>query len=101
MWLKVIVRAAFDWVSYRDSDKLLQKKLADSASLWLFEPSDLFNGFDSICLSLDIDPCRVRSWVKGLSKDQIAKIEHLERDHGYSAALPLLKVRKSEIDDRF
>lgn len=100
MWLKVIVRAAFDWVSYRDSDKLIQRKLAESAHAWLFQPSNLFNGFDSICLSLDVDAEKVRKWVKGLSKDQVAKIEHLERDHSYSSALPQLKTQ-AESDERF
>src|SRR5258708_16430852 len=80
LWLKVIIRAVFDWVQYRDSTRLPQKKLADSARDWLFEPSELFNGFENICVSLDVDPTRVRKWASGLSRDQVAKIEHLERE---------------------
>jgi hypothetical protein len=87
LWLKVIVRAAFDWVTYRDSDRLQQKKLAENAFIWLFEPSKLFNGFENICFYLDIDPERVREKIRMLSKDQVVKIEHAERDHGYSARL--------------
>lgn len=102
LWIKVIVRAAFDWVSYRDSDRLLQRKLAENAQAWIFKPSRLFNGFENICLSLDLDPDRVRQWVSGLSKDQVAKIEHLERDHSYTvASLRLPKRVLTEPDEGF
>lgn len=79
LWIKVIIRAVFDWVSYRDSDKLMQRKLAESASSWLFQPSTLFNGFENVCGYLDICPDHVRMWAKAMSREQVAKIEHLER----------------------
>lgn len=79
LWIKVIIRAVFDWVAYRDSSRLIQRKLADSAYTWLFKPSDLFNSFENVCHMLDIDPERVRRWANTMSKDQVAKIEHLER----------------------
>jgi hypothetical protein len=63
-----------------DSDRLLQKKIADNAYIWLFMPSHLFNSFENICMSLDILPEGVRTWVRGLSKDDIEKIEHLDRE---------------------
>jgi hypothetical protein len=80
LWLKVIIRAVFDWVSYRDSNKLLQKKIAEGAEGWLFQSSTLFNSFENICLSLGVLPEDVRRWARGLSKDQVAKIEHLDRE---------------------
>lgn len=80
LWLKVVIRAVFDWVQYRDSTRLPQKKLADSAKGWLFEPSELFNGFENLCESLDVDPNKIRKWASGLSRDQVAKIEHLDRE---------------------
>ena len=49
--LKVIIRAIFDWVCYRDSTKLEKLKIAESAATWLFEPSKLFNGLDNFCMS--------------------------------------------------
>lgn len=79
LWIKVIIRAVFDWVSYRDSDRLHQRKLAESAEIWLFQPSELFNAFDNICMYIDLDPERVRRWAKNMDRDQVAKIEHLER----------------------
>ena len=41
--LKVIIRAIFDWVCYRDSTKLEKKKIADNAYQWLFEPSKQYD----------------------------------------------------------
>lgn len=79
LWIKVIIRAVFDWVSYRDSDQLGKRKMADSAANWLFEPNVTFNSFSNVCYYLDVDPGRVRVWAKKISRKQVAKIEHLER----------------------
>lgn len=84
LWLKVIIRAIFDWVCYRDSLKVEKKKIADNAYVWLFEPSKLFNGLEHVCRCLDISPEKVREVARRMSKDQVAKIEHLERDVGGS-----------------
>lgn len=89
LWLKVIVRAIFDWITYRDSNRLMQKKLADNAYSWLFEQSVLFNGFESICINLGINPMRVRERARCMTREDVAKIEHLERTEGLQAA-PLL-----------
>jgi hypothetical protein len=80
LWIKVIVRAVFDWVTYRHSDDIRQLKLAESAAFWLFQPSEVFNGFESICFYLDLDPARVRRWANNVTPDQVVKIEHLERE---------------------
>jgi hypothetical protein len=80
LWLKVIIRAIFDWVCYRDSTKLEKRKIADNAYTWLFEPSTLFNSFENLCQFLDISPEMVRERARSMSKEQIAKIEHLERE---------------------
>lgn len=58
----------------------MQKKLAESAALWLFQPSELFNGFENVCYYLDVEPSLVRRWAKTMSREQVAKIEHLERE---------------------
>lgn len=97
LWLKVIVRAIFDWVTYRDSSRLMQKKLADSAHSWLFDRSELFNGFESICTNLNINPIRIRGRARCMTREDVAKIEHLERIGGLQAVAPLLLP--PEIDD--
>ena len=81
LWLKVIIRAVFDWVTYRDSNKLDKKKCADSAQNWLFNENELFNGLDNVCVILELSSERVRVWARSMSKDQVTKMEHLERDH--------------------
>jgi hypothetical protein len=79
LWIKVIIRAVFDWVSYRESDQLGKRKMAESAANWLFEPNVTFNSFDNVCSYLDVDPGRVRCWARKITRKQVAKIEHLER----------------------
>lgn len=81
LWMKVIVRAVFDWVTYRDHSKLEKRKHAESAHSWLFDKSLLFNSFDNVCKYLDIDPERIRSRAKMMTKEDVAKIEHMERDY--------------------
>ena len=90
LWLKVIVRAMFDWVNHRDSTKLAQLKSAESAEAWLFGKSELFNSFESICTNLGIDPNGIRERAKKMTPDDVAKIEHLERVAGLQAVSPLL-----------
>lgn len=80
LWMKVIIRAAFDWVSYRDSMRLDQRKEADKAFKWLFKPNVHFNSFENICHLVDLPPEKIRTWVSSLTKEHVAKIEHLERE---------------------
>lgn len=80
LWMKVIIRAAFDWVSYRDATKIELRKEAEKAEKWLFEPSELFNSFGNICHLVDLPPEKIRTWVRSLTKEHVAKIEHLERE---------------------
>lgn len=80
LWLRVVIRATFDWVSYRDSLKMELRKEAERAHRWLFEKSELFNSFENVCHLVDLPPNALRAWAKALTKERVAKIEHLERD---------------------
>lgn len=80
LWAKVIIRAVFDWVTYRDSPKVEKWKVAEAAASWLFEPNELFNGFENICRILDISPEQIRAKARAMTKDNVFKIEHRERD---------------------
>jgi len=93
LWLKVIIRAVFDWVTYRDSTKLDKRKYADSADAWLFQKNLLFNSFDNVCRQLDLDPNQIREQVRKMTKDDVSKIEHLERDYEEEEK-PILKLRR-------
>lgn len=79
LWLKVIIRALFDYASYRHSAKLSHKKLASNAYDWMFSPNDMFNGFENVCKFLEIDPDKVRERALSMTKDDVAKIEFRER----------------------
>lgn len=78
--LEIIRRASFDWVLYRNSSKLANKQLAESAYHWLFvedESSKQWaqrerNGkgmlsFLNICETMDIAPEKVRAKVRVLT----------------------------------
>lgn len=80
LWLKVIIRAIFDWVCYRESTKIEKRKIAENAHAWLYDPSKLFNSFENICAFLEISPDLVRERAKNMTAEQITKIEHLERE---------------------
>lgn len=88
LWIKVIIRAVFDWVSYKNSNRLMQRRLAEDASAWLFRPSLLFNSFENICFYLGLNPTTVRSWARSITRKQVSKIEILERYRNFSGQLP-------------
>lgn len=81
LWIKVIIRAAYDYALWKDEKDIRKKKWAQDAENWLFKSSELLNGLESICYLLDIDVEAIRYKAKTLTKDQVKKMEFLER-HG-------------------
>ena len=79
LWIKVIIRAIYDWITYRDSTKFHFKKLAESAEIWMFQESYTFNSFDNICRYISLEPDMVRGRIKLMSKEDAKKIEFLDR----------------------
>lgn len=79
LWVKVIIRAASDWVLYRESDNINMKRWAVDARKWLFEPSSLFNSLESVCFMFDLELKQVRKFANDLTRDQVKKMEFLER----------------------
>lgn len=97
LWIKVILRAAYDWVLYRDSKNQAYKRIADNAEVWLFgnylekirrkidgrivitleRPS---NSLDCLCEELDLDIGTVRKFAKRLTKKDIRKLEFFTRN---------------------
>ena len=49
LWVKSIIRAAYDYALWKDASDLKLRKFAMDAAKWLFEPSSLFNGFENLC----------------------------------------------------
>jgi hypothetical protein len=82
--LEVVRRAAYDWVLYRASSKLVNRQLAESAHTWLFveKPEtatwDLrrrngneLNGYHPICDLLEIDPEKMRARIRTMTERDI------------------------------
>jgi hypothetical protein len=80
LWRKVIVRAIYDYVLWKDISKVRKKHDAQDAARWLFEESDLNNSLEQVCLVADVDIGKIRSYAKTATKDQVKKLEHIERD---------------------
>lgn len=95
--LEVVRRAAYDWVLYRTSRRLLQKTLADQAYNWLFvetpetvegqtrdREGKALTGFLAICESLDLDPETVRGHIRRLTPKNVMSVgrpaEYRRRD---------------------
>jgi hypothetical protein len=79
MWVKVIIRAAYDYALWRDSADLRLRKYAEDARKWFFEASGLFNSFENICFLFRLPAKELLEWAKNLTRDQVKKFEFLER----------------------
>jgi hypothetical protein len=95
--LELIRRAAYDWILYRSSTRLLQKQLAEQAYEWLFlempgHPSWVVRenegrahtSFFAVCDSLDLDPDTARSHIRRLTPRHVMSVgrpaEYRRRD---------------------
>jgi hypothetical protein len=82
--LEIIRRAAYDWVMYRNNRRLMLKRVAEDAYVWLFVEApghpdwlererdgwQLFS-FLAICDYLDLEPSKVRWHIKRLTPQRI------------------------------
>jgi hypothetical protein len=95
--LEVIRRAAYDWVLYRSSRRLLHRTLAEQAFRWLFlegpgtpdweerkREGKHITSFVVICESLDLDPSAVRRHIRRLTPKNVTSVgrpaEYRRRD---------------------
>lgn len=92
LWIKAIFRAAFDYALYRNHRDLKLRKFALDAERWLFEPSHLVNSLEHICHALDIDIEKIRVFSRKVTREQVKKMEFLERAGGKSSARALMEV---------
>jgi hypothetical protein len=83
----IIRRAAFDIALYKNSKKLVDRRLAIQASQWMFddreimeqEPLDRFTSFKSICEVLDQDPAWIRRKTVELKAKDVRKFDRVGR----------------------
>ena len=82
--IELVKRTAHDWVLYRGSRKMVDRRLAEDAYIWLFlEDEDHYHwqirqgdgkdltSFLSICDVLDLDPARIRARIRTLTTQQV------------------------------
>lgn len=79
LWAKVIIRAAYDYALWKDSRDIRLHKCAKEAEQWLFESSSLELGFENICFAFDFPVERIRYRTRALTRDDVKKLEFLER----------------------
>lgn len=81
--LEIIRRASYDWVLYRQSSRLPQKKLAEEAYHWIFveesgeertKNGKHLTGFVAICDLLDLDPDSVRARIRLLTVANVMSV---------------------------
>lgn len=99
LWIKVVIRAASDWVLYRESKNIKLRRWAEDAYRWLFEPSDLFNSLDNICYLFNLDKTLIRDFATNLTRDQVKKMEFLERNSVNSEAPQELESNLEDGED--
>jgi hypothetical protein len=97
LWIKVILRAAYDWVLYRDSKNHITRNKANDAYRWLFNSTTIkktfkvgkivrtcviqeSNSLENICDAIDLDIDSVRKFAKRLTRADIKKLEFLDRN---------------------
>lgn len=96
LWIKAIIRAAFDFALYKSHRDLKLRKFALDAERWLFEPSRLVNSLENICQALDINIELVRTFSRRVTREQVKKMEFLERTGSRDTAKALLAVLGAE-----
>jgi len=80
LWGKVIIRAMFDYVLWRDSKDIKLKRCSMEAEKWLFEPSLLHNSLVNICEFISADVEKIRRYARSMTKGDVKKMEHIERE---------------------
>lgn len=98
LWAKVIIRAAYDYALWKDSKELRLRKYAQDAEKWLFEPSSIELGFESICFKFDFPIEKIRARARSLTKDDVKKLEFRER-HGKDMMLEEFEEFDLELSD--
>ncbi len=81
LWAKVIIRAAYDYALWKDSNDIRLRRFAEDAAKWLFEPSDseLELSFENICFAFDFPIEKIRKKTRSLTREDVKKLEFRER----------------------
>lgn len=80
LWARVILRAIYDYVILKDSTRLKDKREFISVKRWLFEPSNLGNGLENLCIFLKWPAGLIREKALTMTRDDVKKMEFRDRD---------------------
>lgn len=88
LWVKVIIRAAYDYALWKDSKDLRHRKFAEDARKWIFDKSDLENSLAHLCELWGLPLEKIRKFARELTKDDVKKLEFKERQGRELAPAP-------------
>ncbi len=79
LWVRVFIRAAFDYAQYKTSKDLKSRRLAEDAYRWIFDENHDKCSLQNICESFDLPLDLLRAWAKRITKNDVKKMEQLDR----------------------
>lgn len=77
LWARVIVKAICDYANFREAKTFKGKREFKKVSAWLFGEE---TGFFAVCEAAGWQPAMVRKRALSMTKDEVRKIEHRDRD---------------------
>jgi hypothetical protein len=85
LWARVLVKAICDFVVFKEAKTLKGRREFKKVEQWLFGED---TGFLSVCEAVGWSPLRIRAKATTMTKDEVRKIEHRDRD-------PVMSLRGS------
>lgn len=79
LWARVVIRALYDYVTFKSASRLHHKRDFQSAKWWLFGAD---TGFVEVCELLDWPVERLRRAAQTMTSNDVRKLEHYEREGG-------------------
>ena len=80
LWLLIIRQAIFDYVKWKNSTNINNRRDAEDARRWLFEESDLLNSMKVACQVTGVDKQTIRNTAMKLTPQDIRKMEFQDRE---------------------
>ncbi len=77
LWARVLVKAICDYANFREAKTLKGKREFKRVSAWLFGEE---TGFLTVCEATGWQPAMIRKRALSMTKDEVRKIEHRDRD---------------------
>lgn len=79
LWVKVIIRAIYDYVYGRDSTNQYNRLHANTAYAWIFKAKGE-NSLENVCKFLGLDAEQFRTYVRTVKKSDLKRLRLTDRD---------------------